>query len=240
MCIGLTKWMGVRGVSTALISIIQPFPTEFTSSRRPAAPKVRTWVVPAMPLKTTTIAPLLSLVAPRGNRRGSLWRSWQLGLFEPIFLRNAWWNEKNGEQFRIKPGEMKWTEWIWQSWIIRDLINYQQWPQVDNGWLLILKMLANHGQPVLGWKRPEEADWTGLWWKKCSVFVLVLDFIGFGHIMMRHTLMDPQRPIYDAVWKCLKPPASWQTFQLEKQFRHNTKWFLTSNISNPILQWDAS
>ena len=116
-----------------------------------------------------------------------------------IFLRNAWWNEKNGEQFRIKPGEMKWTEWIWQSWIIRDLINYQQWPQVDTGWLLILKMLANHGQPVLGWKRPEEADWTGLWWKKCSVFVLVRDFIGFGHIMMRHTLMDPQRPIYDAV-----------------------------------------
>ena len=37
MCIGLTKWMGARGVYTALISILQPFPTEFTSSRRPAA-----------------------------------------------------------------------------------------------------------------------------------------------------------------------------------------------------------
>ena len=150
--------------------------------------------MPTVPLKTTTIAPLLSLVAPRGNRRGSLWRSWQLGLFEHIFLRHAWWNEKNGEQFRITPGEMKWTEWILQSWIIRDLFDYQQWPQVDTGWLLILKMLANHGQPVLGWKRPEEADFTGLWWKKCSVFVFVLDFIGFGHIMMLHTLMDPTAP----------------------------------------------
>ena len=66
------------------------------------------------------------------------------------------------------------------------------------------------GQPWPTCFRVEEARRGRLDWfvKKCSVFVLVRDFIGFGHIMMRHTLMDPQRPIHDAVWKCLKPPAS--------------------------------
>ena len=130
---------------------------------------------------------------------------------------NTWGNEMNRMDFTI----MNNSGFTWLStmatgghWLVVDFEDVgQPWPtcfRVEEAW-----------RGRLDWFVMKEVQC----FCACPWFYWIWPYHDASHIDGPHSR---QGPIYDAVWKCLKPPASWQTFQWEKQFRHNTKWFLTS------------